>query len=261
MGHIDTFSGGEGGGAGTPQTSFVLKLHPVPTVQPSSSSVTVHSLALAAWQMASASAKFLFAEHCQSGPSSDPPHTEQPACLVQGLWSSPSTAIGTGPWSKQQRTWCGLWVRGEHVHMLHARDGRRCGQRAHRVPLVRIPEPCRLVGALAWVPAPDWPCLRRRRGCGWRQRGRQRISGGAPSQPRREQQQRCGTSRLQSTMGAARSRGTGGAHYLALKTEERTSRSCFWGLGPPTKEGTVVVFGEKHTEHVSATVSYIKTQK
>ena len=58
-----------------PQTSSKSNRHPVPAVQPSSSSVAVQSLAPAAWQMASASAKVLSRVHGQ--PASDSPHTEQ----------------------------------------------------------------------------------------------------------------------------------------------------------------------------------------
>ena len=57
----------------------------------------VHSLALTAWQMAWASAKVLFAEHCQLEPSFDPPHTEQLACFFQ---LEPFLS-----WSEQQRTY------------------------------------------------------------------------------------------------------------------------------------------------------------
>ena len=75
---------GGGGGKGTAQTNCQSNPQPVPAVQPSTSSSVVQSLAFAAWQMASASAKVLFFEQCQFEPSSDPPQTEQPAFLVQG---------------------------------------------------------------------------------------------------------------------------------------------------------------------------------
>ena len=132
--------------------------------------------------------------------------------------------------------------------------------RTHLVPLVRIPEPCHLVGApvRTWVPAPDWPCLRRRRG--WRQRGRQRgrqrISGCAPSQPHREQQQRCGTSRLQSTMGAARSRGTDGAHYLSQNRGEREQSKLFLG-----RSNSHEPFSGRNTRCVQRYHMCIKTHK
>ena len=69
-------SSGGRGGEGTPHTSSKSKRHPVPAVQPSASSAVVQSLAPAARQMASASAKVLSRAHGQ--PAFDAPHTEQP---------------------------------------------------------------------------------------------------------------------------------------------------------------------------------------
>ena len=70
--------------------------HPVPAVQPSASSAAVQSLAPAAWQMASASAKVLSRVHGQ--PAFDAPHTEQPGRL--------DGQAGEGLTSAQHRT-CG----------------------------------------------------------------------------------------------------------------------------------------------------------
>ena len=78
-----------------PQTSSKSNRHPVPAVQPSSSSVAVQSLAPAAWQMASASAKVLSRVHGQ--PAFDSPHTEQPGRGRDGQ-------AGESLTSEQQRT-------------------------------------------------------------------------------------------------------------------------------------------------------------
>ena len=91
--------GGDSGGRGgerTPHTSSKSKLHPVPAVQPSKSSAAVQSLAPAARQMASASAKFLSRAHGQ--PAFDAPHTEQPFLR--------DPQAGESLTSEQQRT-CG----------------------------------------------------------------------------------------------------------------------------------------------------------
>ena len=88
-------------GAETPHTSLKSKRHPVPAVQPPASSAAVQSLAPAAWQMASASAKVLSRVHGQ--PASDSPHTEQP------FRRDPQA--GESLTSEQQRTWprVGAW--------------------------------------------------------------------------------------------------------------------------------------------------------
>ena len=80
-----------------PQTRCTSKSHPEPTVQPPLSSTVVQSLAPAAWQMASASAKVLSPAHCQ--PASDSPHTEQP------FRRDPQAADSLT--SEQHRTSCG----------------------------------------------------------------------------------------------------------------------------------------------------------
>ena len=85
-----------------PQTKSRSEPHPVPAVQPATSSAAVQSLAPAAWQMASASAKVLSREHGQ--PASDSPHTEQP------LRRHPQS--GESLTSEQHRTcgrMCGAW--------------------------------------------------------------------------------------------------------------------------------------------------------
>eukprot|EP00964_Phaeocystis_antarctica_P038201 scaffold21867_cov48-Phaeocystis_antarctica.AAC.4 len=88
-----------GGGEETPQTSSKSNIHPVPAVQPFTSSAVVQSLAPAAWQMASASAKVLPCAHCQ--PASDSPHT---GCFVWGEShrGDPQDESWT---SEQHRTW------------------------------------------------------------------------------------------------------------------------------------------------------------
>jgi hypothetical protein len=50
------------------------------------------------------------------------------------------------------------------------------------------------------------------------------------------------------------------ALFSPSKQRGENKSKLFLGTGP-AHEGTVVVFGEKHTDHVAATVSYIKTQK
>ena len=67
--------GAEGEESDAPDQSR-SKRHPVPAVQPATSSAAVQSLAPAAWQMASAWAKVWSRVHGQ--PASDAPHTEQP---------------------------------------------------------------------------------------------------------------------------------------------------------------------------------------
>ena len=97
-GELGEGGGGErggGGGDGTPHTSSKSKKHPVPAVQPSTSSAAVQSLAPAAWQMASASVKVLLCAHGQ--PAFDAPKTEQP------LRGDPQA--GESLTSEQHRTW------------------------------------------------------------------------------------------------------------------------------------------------------------
>ena len=103
--------GGEGGGGGDggvlAQTSVLSNPQPVPTVQPSSSSATVQSLASAVWQMVSASAKVLPALHSHE-PASDSPHTEQPSFLE-------AIQFG-GLVSEQHRTWSRAAGHAQHRH-------------------------------------------------------------------------------------------------------------------------------------------------
>ena len=102
-------SGGGGGGDGTPHTSSKSKRHPVPAVQPSTSSVAVQSLAPAAWQMASASVKVFLCAHGQ--PAFDAPHTEQPGRRDPHAEESLT--------SEQHRTLrrCSV-ARGEQMHVM-----------------------------------------------------------------------------------------------------------------------------------------------
>ena len=78
-----------------PQISSKSKRQPVPAVQPPCSSSAVQSLAPAALQMASASAKVLSRVHGQ--PAFDSPHTEQPGRGRDGQ-------AGESLTSEQQRT-------------------------------------------------------------------------------------------------------------------------------------------------------------